>query len=159
MTGPVAAREMSLRHWFPALAASTLLLAAASPASATSPLLANGDSPYWKLNYAHYDTTYAAIDVKARRFASFRWDATVYCRYRTGWQGAGAYKIGDRFKTRFGWDGGYPWQGPGVPEDHDDDDTMAFYRANYLREFGREPVCGPVRHRRHHRAIVLRRKD
>ncbi len=158
---------MSLRHWFRALAASTLLLAAApsglvltaSPAGATSPLLANGDYPYWKLNYSAYDTTYAAIDRKARRFASFRWDATVYCRYRTGWQGAGAYKVGDRFKTRFGWDGGYPWQGPGTPEDHDGEESMAFYRANYQREFGHEPVCGPVRHHRRIRhEVVLRRK-
>ena len=150
---------MSLRHWFSALAALTLL-AGTAPASATSPLIANGDYPYWKLNYAAYDTTYADIDRKARHLASFRWDASVYCRYRTGWQGAGAYRIGDRFKTRFGWNGGYPWQGPGVPADHDDDGDMGVYRADYARAFGREPVCGPVRHhRRIRREVVLRRKD
>ena len=152
-------REMSLRHWFPALAAITLL-AGAEPASATSPLIANGDYPYWKLNVARYDTTYAALDRTARHFASFRWDATVYCRYRTGWQGAGAYRVGDRFKSGFGWDGGYPWQGAGAPADHDGEESMAFYRANDAREFGREPVCGPVRHhRRIRRDVVLRRKD
>ena len=150
---------MSLRHWFPALAASTLL-AALTPASATSPLLANGDYPYWKLNYAQYDTSYAAVDRKAEHFASFIWDATTYCRYRSGWQGPGVYQVGDRFRTRFGWDGGYPWQGPGVEADHDGDETMAEYRAEYGRRFGREPVCGPVRHRRHiRREVVLRRKD
>lgn len=149
---------MSLRHWFPALAA-TLLLAATAPASATSPLIANGDYPYWKLDYARYDTTYAAVDAKAHRFASFRWDAEVYCRYRTGWQGPGAYRLGDRFRTRYGWDGGYPWQGPGMPADHDGDETMAAYQADYVRAFGREPVCEPVRHhRRIRREIVLRRK-
>ncbi len=148
-----------MRHWFSALAATTLLVAA-SPASATSPLLANGDYPYWKLNYAHYDTTYAEIDRKARRQASFRWDAAVYCRYRTGWQGAGAYRIGDRFRTRYGWDGGYPWQGPGVEADHDGEEPMAVYRAEYARAFGRAPVCGTVRHRRViRREVVLRRKD
>ncbi|RYB07771.1 hypothetical protein D3272_01180 [Lichenibacterium ramalinae] len=154
----MAAREMSLRHWFPALVATTLL-AAASPASATSPLIANGDYPYWKLNYAHYDTTYADIERKAHHLATFRWDAEVYCRYRTGWQGPGAYRIGDRFRTRAGWDGGYPWQGPGVPADHDGDEAMNVYRADYAREFGREPVCAPVRHYRHiRREVVLRRK-
>ena len=146
---------MSLRHWFSALAATTLL-AAVSPASATSPLIGNGDYPYWKLDYAQYDTTYAAIDRKARQHASFRWDAEVYCRYRTGWQGAGAYRVGDRFRTRYGWDGGYPWQGPGVAADHDGDESMAVYQADYVRDFGHEPVCAPVRHRRHE--VVLRRK-
>ena len=154
---------MMLRRLFLALAATTLMTGAsviATPASAISPLLANGDYPYWKLNYARYDTTYAAIDRKARRFAEFRWDAALYCRYRSGWEGAGAYHLGDRFKTRFGWDGGYPWQGPGVPADHDDDESMAFYRANYAREFGHAPVCGRVRHhRRVRREVVLRRKD
>ncbi len=158
---PAAPREKSLRHRSLALAAATLLAGAllAAPASATSPLLANGDYPYWKLNYARYDTTYAAVDRQARRFAEFRWDDAIYCRYRTGWQGPGAYHLGTRFKRRFGWDGGYPWQGPGVPEDHDDEETMAFYAANYAREFGREPVCGPVRHHRHRRGVVLRRMD
>ena len=65
--GGASAREMSLRHWFLhhrllGLAASTLLAASVVPASATSPLLANGDYPYWKLNYARYDTTYGALD-------------------------------------------------------------------------------------------------
>lgn len=147
---------MSLRHWFSALAATTLL-AAAAPASATSPLIGNGDYPYWKLNYAQYDTTYADIDRKARHNASFRWDAEVYCRYRTGWQGAGAYRVGDRFRTRNGWDGGYPWQGPGVAADHDGDESMAVYQAEYAREFGHEPVCGSVRRRIRHE-VVLRRK-
>ena len=147
---------MCLRRLFLALAASTLLGGAAS---ATSPLIANGDYPYWKLDYARYDTTYAAVDRQARRFASFRWDAAIYCRYRSGWEGPGSYHVGDRFRTRFGWDGGYPWQGPGVPADHDDEDSMAVYRANYARAFGREPVCGPVRHRRRHPEVVLRRKD
>ena len=150
---------MSLRHWFRALAASTLLLAA-SPAVATSPLLANGDYPYWNLDYAKLDTTYEAIDRKARKNAAFRWDASLYCRYRTGWQGAGAYRLGDRFKTRYGWDGGYPWQGPGRPEDHDGDEPMAVYRADYQRGYGHAPVCGAVRHHRHiRREVVLRRKD
>ena len=151
-----------MRHRFPALAALSLAAGVllATPASATSPLIANGDYPYWKLHVARYDTTYAALDAHARRFASFRWDAALYCRYRTGWQGAGAYHVGDRFRTRFGWDGGYPWQGPGVPADHDDDEPMAFYRANYAQVYGREPVCGPVRHHRHRRhEVVLRRKD
>ncbi|MGI3901300.1 MAG: hypothetical protein ACRYGP_00550 [Janthinobacterium lividum] len=148
-----------MRHWFRALAASTLLLAA-SPAVATSPLLANGDSPYWNLNYAKLDTTYEAIDRKARKNAAFRWDASLYCRYRTGWQGAGAYRLGDRFKTRYGWDGGYPWQGPGRAEDHDGDEPMADYRAEYQRGYGHAPVCGAVRHYRHiRREVVLRRKD
>jgi hypothetical protein len=150
-----------LRRWILALAASALLaVPAVSPARATSPLIANGDYPYWKLNYLRYDTTYAALDVQARRFASFRWDNALYCRYRTGWEGPGAYHLGDRLRTRQGWDGGYPWQGPGVAADHDDDESMAFYRANYRREFGREPVCGRVRrHLRRHREVVLRRKD
>lgn len=154
---------MSLRHWFSALgssalAACALLAASAAPASATSPLLANGDYPYWKLNYARYDTTYAALDRQARRFPSFKWDATTYCRYRSGWQGPGAYKIGDRYHRRFGWDAGYPWQGPGVEADHEDAEALADARVQYRRDFGREPVCGPVRHRRVHRVIVLRRK-
>lgn len=140
------------------LALLAALSLGATPASATSPSIGNGDYPYWKLDYARYDTTYAAIDAKAHRLASFRWDDSVYCRYRTGWRGPGAYRLGDRFKRRFGWDGGYPWQGPGVAQDHDDDEPMAFHRANYRREFGREPVCGPVRRHRH-RGIVLRRKD
>ncbi len=145
-----------MRRWIPALAASALLFGIA-PALATSPLIANGDYPYWKLNYRNYDTTYAALDVEARRFAAFRWDNGTYCRYRTGWQGPGAYLMGDRFRTRHGWNGGYTWQGPGVEADHDGEESMAFYRANYAREFGREPVCGPVRRHRH-REVVLRRK-
>ena len=149
---------MSLRHWFSAFAACTLLAASAAPASATSPLLANGGYPYWKLNYARYDTTYAAIDRQARRFPEFQWDATAYCRYRSGWEGPGAYKIGDRFRRRFGWDAGYPWQGPGVEADHDDAEALAEARVQYRREFGREPVCG-IRHRRVRHEIVLRRKD
>ena len=150
---------MSLRHWFLGLAASTLLAASAAPACATSPLIANGDYPYWKLNYARLDTTYGAIDRRARRHAEFKWDATTYCRYRSGWQGPGAYKIGDRYRRRFGWDAGYSWQGPGVPEDHDGEETMAAYLADYRRDFGREPVCGPVRHHRRIRhEVVLRRK-
>ena len=155
---------MSLRHWFSALgssalAACTLLAAAAAPASATSPLLANGDYPYWKLNYARYDTTYAAIDHRARRFAEFKWDATTYCRYRSGWEGPGAYKVGDRDRRRFGWDAGYPWQGPGVEADHDDAGALAEARVQYRRDFGREPVCGSVRRRHIRREVVLRRKD
>ena len=147
-----------MRHLISALAGLGLLAAAAAPALATSPLLANGDYPYWKLNYARYDTTYAAIDDQARRYAEFRWDAALYCRYPTGWQGPGAYHLGDRFRTRQGWDAGYPWQGPGVPADHDGEEPMAFYRANYARIYKGKPMCGPVRRRIRHE-IVLRRKD
>ena len=155
----MAAREMSLRHWFLALAASTLLAASAAPAFATSPLLANGDYPYWKLDYARYDTTYGALDRQARRYPEFKWDATTYCRYRSGWEGPGAYKIGDRTRRRFGWDAGYEWQGPGVVADHEDEGALAEARMAYHRDFGREPVCGGVRHRRRIRhEAVLRRK-
>lgn len=160
----MSAREMSLRHWSShrpilGLAACALLAASAVPASATSPLLANGDYPYWKLDYTRYDTTYAAIDHQARRYPEFKWDSTTYCRYRTGWQGPGAYKVGDRYRTRFGWDGGYPWQGPGVAADHDGDESLAAARVAYRQDFAREPVCGPVRHHRRVRhEVVLRRK-
>ncbi len=163
--GGASAREMSLRHWFLhhrllGLAASTLLAASVVPASATSPLLANGDYPYWKLNYARYDTTYGALDRQARRFPEFKWDSTTYCRYRSGWEGPGAYKVGDRYRRRFGWDAGYSWQGPGVAADHEDEGALAEARADYRHDFGREPVCGAVRHhRRVRREVVLRRKD
>ena len=151
---------MSLRHWFLGLAATTLLAASAVPASATSPLIANGDYPYWKLDYGRYDTSYAALDRRARRFPEFKWDATTYCRYRAGWEGPGAYKVGDRTHRHFGWDGGYPWQGPGVVADHEDAEALADARVAYRRGFGHAAVCGPVRHhRRIHREVVLRRKD
>ncbi len=149
-----------MRQWILALAASALLAAPASPASATSPLIANGDYPYWKLNTAQFDTTYEAIDAQARRYASFRWDGDSYCRYPTGWQGPGAYHVGDRFKPGQGWDGSYPWQGPGVEADHDGDESMDAYRAEYAHAFGRGPFCATVHHTRHHmHRVVLRRKD
>ena len=145
-----------------------LALAAAGAAClAFSVARAEADIPYYKLNYAKYDTTYETIDAKARRFAFFYWDGAAYCRYRSGWNGPGAYHVGDRRRPGQGWDGGYPWQGPGTPADHDDEKPFAEYQADYSREFGRAAVCGI--HVRHHRRVVrhnirrhkvvLRRKD
>ena len=68
--------------------------------------------------------------------------------------------MGDRYRRRFGWDAGYSWQGPGVAADHEDEGALAEARADYRHDFGREPVCGAVRHhRRVRREVVLRRKD
>ncbi len=130
--------------------------------AAVSPAQAERDIPYYKLNYAKYDTTYEAIDAKARKLAFFYWDGAAYCRYRSGWNGPGAYHVGDRRRPGRGWDGGYPWQGPGTPADHDDEKSFPEYQAEYARDFGHNAVCGV--HVRHHRRIVrhtvvLRRKD
>lgn len=140
------------------LAAAAALAAALAPAFAW----AAADIPYYKLNYAKYDYTYQWEVERAKRYASFYWDGTLYCRYRSGWQGPGAYHVGTRWKTRFGWDGGYPWQGPGAPADRDEDDerSPAQIRADYNRDFRRAGECGPRRHhRRVHHQVVLRRKD
>ena len=116
--------------------------------------------PLLKLNTARFDTTYEAVDAQARRYAYFRWDGDAYCRYPTGWQGPGAYHVGDRFKPGQGWDGSYPWQGPGVDADHDGDESMEAYRAEYAHAFGTGPFCATVHHdRRHIHRVVLRRKD
>ena len=119
------------------------------------------DIPYYKLNYNRYDYTYESEQVKARRFAFFRWDDNAYCRYPSGWNGPGAYRIGTRWKRRFGWDGGYPWQGPGTAADHDDDQAFANSSADYVRDFRRAGECGSRVHRHHrrHRSATLRRKD
>lgn len=140
---------------------SLLALAiAAGVVSASPPVRAESDFPYYKLNYANYDTTYEAVDAKARRYAFFYWDGQPYCRYRTGWNGPGAYHVGTRLKRGYGWDGGYPWQGPGVPADHEDDEAYAQAKTDYAREFRRSAVCGVVhRHRRVRHRVVLRRKD
>lgn len=130
--------------------------------AAVSPAMAEHDIPYYKLNYAKYDTTYEAIDAKARKLAFFYWGGAAYCRYRSGWNGPGAYHVGDRRRPGLGWDGGYPWQGPGTPADHDDDKPFAEYQAEYARDFGHNAVCGVlVRHHRRvvRRTVVLRRKD
>ena len=155
-----------MRDWMMALAASAALAtaallatAAASPASATSPLVANGDYPYWKLNTAQYDTTYEAIDAQARHYAYFRWDGDAYCRYPTGWQGPGAYHVGDRLKPGQGWDAAYPWQGPGVEADHDGAESPQAYQAEYAHAFGTGPFCEVHRARYHRHRVVLRRKD
>ena len=52
-----------------------LRLAAASGMAwaALSTARAEADIPYYKLNYAKYDTTYEAIDAKARKLAFFYW--------------------------------------------------------------------------------------
>lgn len=141
-----------------------LMLTAASGLTlvALSTARAEADIPYYKLNYARYDTTYEAIDAKARKLAFFYWDGAAYCRYRSGWNGPGAYRVGDRRRVGKGWDGGYPWQGPGTPADHDEDKPFAEYQAEYVREFRHAAVCG-VHVRRHRRVVrrtvVLRRKD
>ncbi len=114
--------------------------------------------PYYKLNTAKYDYTYQWEEAHARHFASFYWDGKAYCRYRTGWNGPGAYEAGTRRRPGHGWDGGYPWQGPGTPADHDDDQSFAEYQASYAQEFRAGPFCGTPR-RHHHRMVVLRRKD
>lgn len=157
--GIAAGREGSVAtnflRW--AMVASGLMAGAA-----VSPAHAERDFPYYKLNYAQFDTTYEAVDAKARKFAFFYWDGRPYCRYRTGWNGPGAYHVGDRRRTGRGWDGGYPWQGPGTPADHDDEKPFAEYQAEYAREFRHAAVCGVhVRHHRRivHRTVVLRRKD
>ena len=123
---------------------------------------AEADIPYYKLNYHRFDDTYESEDLQARRFAYFRWDGEAYCRYLSGWNGPGAYWVGDRRRPGLGWDGGYPWQGPGTPADHDDDKTFAEYQADYIRDFRHAGECAPprVRHRhRVHHPVVLRRKD
>ncbi len=120
---------------------------------------AASDIPYYTLNYAKYDYTYGWEERQARRFASFYWDAQRYCRYRTGWNGPGAYHVGTRSRRGQGWDGGYPWQGPGTPADHDDEQNFAESQVAYAREFGRGPFCGARRYHRRHHAVVLRRKD
>lgn len=117
------------------------------------------DIPYYKLNYADYDYTYAWEEKQARHYANFYWDGKLYCRYPTGWNGPGAYHVGDRFRRGQGWDGGYPWQGPGTPADHDDARSFDDYKATYAREFGRGPFCRPHHRVRRHHPIVLRRKD
>lgn len=142
---------MRIRNVVRLLAAGWLAGLAASPALAA-------DRPYYRLNYAALDTTYEAVDAQARHYASFYWDGKLYCRYRTGWNGPGAYLIGTRDRPGQGWNGGYPWQGPGTPADHEDDEAFAEAQANYAREFGHSPVCEPrLVHRRAH-SVVLRRK-
>ena len=144
---------MRIRIVASAAAAGLMLAGALTSARAA-------DSPYYRLNYANYDTTYEAVDAKARTLPSFYWDGKRYCRYRTAWNGPGAYEIGTRDRPGLGWDGGYPWQGPGTPEDHDDAADYAESQAAYAAVFGREPVCEPhVHYRRHRSAVVLRRKD
>lgn len=146
-----------VRNFLLALAASSGMACFALSAAH-----AEADIPYYKLNYANYDTTFEAIDAKARKYAFFYWDGAAYCRYRSGWNGPGAYHVGDRRRPGQGWDGGYPWQGPGTPADHDDEPSFAAYQADYAQEFDHTAVCGVhVRqHRRvHRRAVVLRRKD
>ncbi len=138
---------------------SILAMAAALAVTLAAPAArANPDIPYYKLNYADYDYTYQWEVDKARRYPFFYWDGQAYCRYRSGWQGAGAYHVGTRYKRGFGWDGGYPWQGPGTAADHDDDKSFADYRADYAQKFEHAGVCGPRRHHRRH-GVVLRRKD
>jgi hypothetical protein len=133
------------------IAAAWLGGAAAAPAMAA-------DYPYYRLNYATLDTTYEALDAQARRHVEFYWDGKLYCRYRVGWNGPGAYLVGTQNRPGFGWNGGYPWQGPGTPADHEDDQAFAEAQADYAREFGRSPTCDerPLRRRAH--PVVLRRK-
>lgn len=121
---------------------------------------AAADIPYYKLDYNRYDYTYESEEVRARRFAFFRWDDNAYCRYRSGWNGPGAYRIGTRWKRRFGWDGGYPWQGPGTPADHEDDQAFASAGTEYVRDFRGAGECGTRVHRHHrHHSVTLHRKD
>ena len=136
-----------------AAAAAWMAVSAASPARAV-------DYPYYRLNYAAYDTTYEAVDAQARRLAYFYWDGKAHCRYRTGWNGPGAYEVGTRDRPGYGWEGGYDWQGPGTPADHGNGEDFAAIQADYHREFGNAAVCEPprVRYRLHH-SVVLRRKD
>ncbi len=120
------------------------------------------DIPYYKLNYRLLDDTYEERDAKARRYASFRWDSVSYCRYPSGWNGPGAYHFGDRHRDGYGWDGGYPWQGPGVEADHEDAEAFAEAKAEYAIAFRHAGECAPHdRHYRRHRyrPVVLRRKD
>lgn len=129
-------------------------------AVAPSVARAAADIPYYKLDYRRYDDSYPAEDAKARRFAEFRWDGQRYCRYPSGWIGPGAYRVGDRYRRGYGWDAGYPWQGPGTEADHGDAQDFADYAASYAREFRRGPFCATYRHRRYRgHPVVLRRKD
>ena len=144
---------MRIRNVVWALAAGCLATGVALPGKAA-------DAPYYRFYYPALDTTYERIDAQARRYASFYWDGKYYCRYRSGWNGPGAYEAGTRRRPQHGWDGGYPWQGPGTPADHEDAEDFAAARVAYAREFGHEPVCGPYRHhRRPYRGVVLRRMD
>lgn len=146
-----------MRTFIIGLASAACLLG--TPAVALEPTV---DYPYWKLNYHRFDYTYASEQAKARRFAGFYWDAKFYCRYRSGWNGPGAYEIGTRYRRGRGWDGGYPWQGPGQPADHEDDEAYAEARALYGRTLYHAPVCGTrhvhIRIRTRHE-VVLKRKD
>jgi hypothetical protein len=95
-------------------------------------------------------------------FASFYWDGKAYCRYRSGWNGPGAYEAGKSLRRGTGWDGGYPWQGPGTPADHEDAQAFAEYKADYAHDFRNADTCGrriSHHYRRHHRMTVLRRMD
>ena len=92
-------------------AALAIVLAGVGASSAR----AAHDVPYYKLDYRKLDDTYEARDARALRYAFFYWDGKPYCRYRSGWNGPGAYEVGTRLRPGHGWDGGYPWQGPGRP--------------------------------------------
>ncbi len=136
--------------------ALTVLAAAAGGGSVAR---AQGDAPYYKLNYARFDTTYESVDAQARHYVAFTWDGKSYCRYRAGWNGPGVYAAGMATRRGYGWEGGYPWQGPGTPADHDDDEDFAASQAEYAADFRSAGACGPrLRRHRHHR-VVLHRKD
>lgn len=119
------------------------------------------DIPYYKLDYRQLDETYEKSEANARHFVYFYWDGKPYCRYRSGWNGPGAYEVGTRLRRGHGWVGGYPWQGPGQPADHEDAEAYAEALADYPREF--PGTCAPRHHVRRyvhrHRTPVLRRKD